>query len=127
MSWIVYDFTDGNGASVIGEWIRAEGLGKADVGAFKQKVFLLRQHGPDLPSGILAGPIYRNIHKFRVNTVERALRPMVCRGPINNDGEFTFLLGAVEVNSKLQPGDAPQQADTNRTVLMEHTERRRVR
>src|SRR4051812_30793999 len=117
MGWLIYDFADEDGASVIGEWIRNEKIGTADVAALKQKISLLKQYGPDLPSGLLAGPIYKSIYKLRVNTQERAMRPLLCKGPIDKDQEFTLLLGACEINSKL-PNGAVEEADGNRSILI---------
>ena len=64
---------------------------------------MLEQHGPDLPPKILAGPIksekdrklVSHIYKLKVYT-DRMLRPMLCKGPIDSENEFTMLLGAIE-------------------------------
>lgn len=113
--------------SVIGVWIRSVDLQPSDIAAFKQKVLLLKQYGPDLPAGLLTGPLFRHIRKFRVNTPTRALRPMICVGPIDNDAEFTFLFGAVERDGELDPVNAPNIADENRLILLRNMKRRRFR
>jgi hypothetical protein len=127
MAWLVYDFTDENGASVIGEWIRQERLTTVQIAHFKQKVGLLKQYGSSVPDSLLAGPIYKNIYKLRINPPGKALRPMLCKGPIANDTEFTLLFGAIEENSQLYPEDSLQRADENRTILIANPDRRRLR
>lgn len=71
---------------------------------------------------LLAGPIYRNIYKLVIHG-DVMLRPMLCRGPIDNDQEYTFLAGATEKDWKLTTG-AKEQADQRRTIVLTDPNRR---
>jgi hypothetical protein len=51
------------------------------------------------------------------------LRPMLCRGPIDPDREYTLLLGAIEKGGRLPKG-APQQAEENRLTVLNDSSRR---
>jgi len=51
------------------------------------------------------------------------MRPMLCRGPIDNEAEYTFLLGATEKDWKLPTG-AKEQADKRRTIVINDPARR---
>ena len=76
---------------------------------------MLARSGSELGPQLLAGPVRSkkskkavpHIYKLRLNG-DRALRPLLCKGPIDMDQEFTLLLGAVEINSVLDtdPEDA---------------------
>jgi len=73
---------------------------------------------------LLAGTKSRNIKKLQIKG-RLQLRPLLCRGPINMDQEeYTFLLGAIERNSKYEPRDAIKKAVTNRTNLLADNSRR---
>ena len=51
------------------------------------------------------------------------LRPLLCRGPIDPEIEYTLLLGAIERGGKLPTG-APQQAEDNRLTVVNDPSRR---
>lgn len=51
------------------------------------------------------------------------LRPMLCRGPIDNDTEYTFLVGAVETGGNL-PFGSKEKAGRYRSVVIENPMRR---
>jgi hypothetical protein len=102
--WRIYEYLDGN-ESAIGKWLKAEDITQRDRGQLMLKMDMLAMHGTELFTGIVAGPIAskRNpkqlrpshIYKLKVHG-DKQLRPMLCRGPIDMDGEFTFLIGAIE-------------------------------
>jgi hypothetical protein len=50
------------------------------------------------------------------------LRPMFCKGPFDNDDEFTFLCGGIETGGVLQPDIA--DAEERRAVLIADPSRR---
>lgn len=93
------------------------------------KMDMLALHGPDLPSGLLAGPIkskrnrkmQSHIYKLIVHG-NKMLRPMLCKGPLDMDGEFTLLLGAIEVNFKLD--EDAEDAEFRRSVVIGDPSRR---
>jgi len=52
------------------------------------------------------------------------LRPMLCKGPIEMESEYTMLIGAIEVNFKLDV-DA-EDAEIRRAEIIENPNRRRI-
>lgn len=107
-SWRIFDAIEGNRRSRIAVWIDKEKIGKREIGQLNQKIDMLERNGPHLPPQLLAGPIksernkklVSHVYKLRLNG-DRALRPLLCKGPIHMDHEFTMLLGAIEVNTVL--------------------------
>lgn len=116
----VYDFTD-SGGSVIKAW--SAGLSARSRGALDSKLNMLSVSGMDLPPRLLAGPIKKTGHIYKlVIHADVMLRPMLCKGPFLMDKEFTLLLGALEVQWKLIPD--PQRAVENRNILLNDRKRR---
>ncbi|MGB6690629.1 MAG: hypothetical protein WBE76_22555 [Terracidiphilus sp.] len=119
----LYDFTDNKEQSVIRTWAADEGLSKRDIGQLNQKIDMLQINGFDLHPNLLAGPINKQKHVYKlVIHGQRMLRPMLCKGPFNMDAEFTFLLGAIEINFKLDRD--PANASANREILIANPKRR---
>jgi hypothetical protein len=117
----VYDFTDGDGRSVIAVWRSV--LTARSKAQFDQKINMLATAGMDLPPKLLAGPINktRHIYKLKIHA-DVMLRPMLCKGPFAMNDEFTLLVGAKEVQNKLIPD--PSVAVENREILLKYPERR---
>lgn len=57
------------------------------------------------------------IQKLRVKGNVQ-LRPMLCKGPIHNDSEFTLLIGAIERDSCLSPDKADEKANQRKTIIV---------
>ena len=51
-------------------------------------------------------------------------RPMLCKGPIDMNGEFTMLLGAIEVNFVLD--EDAEDAEVRRSEIIINPQRRRI-
>lgn len=119
----IFDFTNATGTSVIKEWAVSEKLQKRDIGQLNQKIDMLRLNGFGLHPNLLSGPIQkqRHVYKLRIHG-QRMLRPMLCKGPFSMDGEFTMLIGAIEMNFRLIPD--PSLATVNREVLIQSPNRR---
>jgi hypothetical protein len=126
---LIYEFEEG-GQSVIGAWLDAKGVSPRDRGQLVAKMDMLALHGPDLPSGVLSdSPIkskrnpkmQSHVYKLKVRG-EKMLRPFLCKGPFDMDGEFTFLLGAIEKDSKLD--EDVEDAEIRRTILIQDPSRR---
>jgi hypothetical protein len=99
------------------------GLVKRDIGILNQKLDMLRINGFTLHPNLLAGPIKKQKHIYKlVIHGQRMLRPMLCKGPFQMDTEFTLLLGAIEINSKLDHD--PAVATENREILLVDRTRR---
>lgn len=121
--WKLYDYVLSNGTNDFEAWSKT--LEKRDRGKLSQKLRMLEIAGPDLPPQLLAGPIsyYAHIYKMRING-DVALRPLLCKGPISNDEEFTLLKGAIEKDRQWVPFDAPTIASTRRLDVIADSARR---
>jgi hypothetical protein len=121
----LWDFLDNRGRNVILQWARIQTT--RDRGMLNQRFDRLVQidFGLAITSKLLAGPIYKHIYKMQIHG-DVQLRPLLCRGPINNDAEYTLLLGATERDRKLTPR-AKEQAELNRAQVLASPSTRRTR
>jgi hypothetical protein len=119
--WRIYDYLDAGGNNVIKKW--TGDLQKRERIKLNQKLDMLEQYGPELPPQLLAGPIFDHVYKLKVQGNPK-LRPLLCKGPINNEVEYTLLVGAKEIQWKLEPDDAEEQAATNRQAIIDNPLRR---
>ena len=119
----LYDYLDNRGDNDFASWSLT--LQTRDRAKLSQKLRMLENVGSDLPPELLAGPIkdYAHIYKMRING-QVALRPLLCKGPINNGQEFTLLKGASEKDRKLIPPNAPAIATTRREEILVDPKRR---
>ena len=60
---------------------------------------------------------YRHLGKIRVQAPTQALRPLLCRGPQNKDGEFTMLMPMTEVGGADIPRGAKDEAERRRQLI----------
>lgn len=120
----LYDFLTSRGRNAILEWVKDERLTSRDRAMLNQKLTRLSQIDYDLAvaTKLLCGPIYKSIYKLKIHG-DVMLRPMLCRGPFNNDEEYTLLLGAIETGGKLPKG-AKEEADERRSMIMADPARR---
>src|SRR5919109_407392 len=117
----LWDFLSARGENVILRWVKDARLTPRDRAALNQKLDRLRQMDFDLAIGtkLLAGPIEKQRHIYKlVIHGDVMLRPLLSRGPIDPEAEYTLLLGAIERGGKL-PKDAPQQAEDNRLIVLD--------
>lgn len=121
--WRLFDFIDEHGTSVYAAWARL--ADKDALARVNQKLDMLRRHGSDLPTGLLAGTRLKHVDKIRVNGKSFAWRVMICKGTVDNNSEFTILYIAREKDRKLIPPDAYQRAEDNRQILLSDPSRRR--
>lgn len=119
--WKLYDYKKSRDVNIIAKWTRT--LEKKDRIKLNQKLDRLTQNGPNLLPRLLAGPIFDHIYKLCVKGNVQ-LRPMLCKGPIDNEREFTLLLGAREVGDVLKPKDAAVRAARNRGEILRDPNRR---
>ena len=120
-SWKLYDYRNAKKVNEIKIW--AKDLEKKQRIQLNQKLDMLIQNGPNLSPGLLAGPIFDHVYKLKVKSNVQ-LRPILCKGPIDNNKEFTLLLGAKEVNFKLKPAEAEKIAAHNRMEIINNPDRR---
>jgi hypothetical protein len=121
----LWHFTNIRSESVIVEWVSDEKLSKRDRAILNQKLDRLRQIDYDLAKNtrLLAGPIYGHVYKLVIHG-DVMLRPMLCRGPISNETEYTLLLGAIERNWKLPPNSEERAADNRETIINDPNRRK---
>lgn len=121
MVWLLYDYLDAGGHNIIKEW--SEGLGKRERIKLNQKLDMLENYGPNLPPQLLAGPVFDHVYKLKIQGNPKP-RPLLCKGPINNDVEFTLLLGAFEIQWQLTPKNSLEHAANNRQAIIDNPLRR---
>lgn len=124
--WRIYAYIDSRDISVIQEWARDIRYDKDLLARLNQKLDLLERHGSDLPTGLLAGTKLKHIDKLKIYGRKTTWRVMVCKGPINNEFEFTLLYVAQEKDRKLIPPDAYNRADDNRKEIISDPTRRQI-
>ncbi len=125
MMWKIYEFLDNRSDGIIETWLRQQKIQKPAIALFEQKLRLLQTAGPELPPGLLAH-LGGCIYKLKVRAQGVQLRPMLCKGPIEDDTEFTLLIGAVERGNRLEPIDAQDRAEENRRIILANPLRRRI-
>jgi hypothetical protein len=120
----LWDFLDARGINVILQWVKDDKLTKRDRAALNQKIRRLQQmdYSLAIQTKLLAGPIYRHVYKLVIHG-DVMLRPMLCRGPIKNESEYTFLFGAVETGGNV-PAGSVEKAEDNRQVILNDNKRR---
>jgi hypothetical protein len=123
MAYTIYDYVDERNRNVIKDW--AKGLG-ADKAKFESKLNMIRTSGFDLAPKLLSDT--RSLHIKKLRFVGRAKiqwRPMLCKGPIDNNSEATVLLGAHEKGFKLVPDNADYDAEKLRQKVIANPAARR--
>jgi hypothetical protein len=130
-NWSIYEYVE-DGRSTIHKWLKDNNISERDRGHLVAKMDMLAKNGTELWPGILAGPIASksspnklkpsHIYKLIVHG-QIMLRPMLCRGPVDMDGEFTFLIGAIEKGGVLDT-DAMDAEVRRREVIADPENKR---
>lgn len=121
MAWELYDYVNRQGINEIAEWTLS--LQKLQRKKLKAKLNMVMQAGTDLPPQLLAGTGTPHIYKLKVQGNPK-LRPLLCKGPIDNNIEFTLLIGAKEIQFGYEPADALMKAMNNREEIIKEPSRR---
>ena len=124
MAFLLYDYKNRLGLNEIESWISS--LQKKERVKLEQKLDMLHMHGDDLLPNTLSATNEPGILKLRIHGNVQ-LRPLLCRGPVQIDKEFTLLLGAKEVGSVLRPKNAEQTAVFRKGEVTLDPANRRVR
>jgi hypothetical protein len=123
--WTLYDYVDVHGANQFKAW--SECLQKRELAKLNAKLDMLQQHGPSLPPRLLAGPIRGHGHIYKLEIRGQVqLRPLLCKGPIRNDEEYSLLIGAIEQGWKLLPTGAAAEAERRRQEITTSPQARRT-
>jgi hypothetical protein len=107
------------------------GLQRNEKARLDAKISLLSSsQSVETQPGVLVGPIkvkgrkFPHIYKMQVTTPVSALRPLLCKGPDNQNSEVTFLAGAREQDREFDPKNAPDTAVDRRSGLISKRDRR---
>ncbi|MFZ4504467.1 MAG: hypothetical protein ACOYM1_11005 [Methylovulum sp.] len=117
----LFDYADKNGNNDIKAWTL--GLQKTQRAKINAKLDMLAKLGPGLIPHVLTDTPTAGIQKLRVKGNVQ-LRPMLCKGPINNENEFTLLIGATERDSRFAPDKADEKANDRKNIIIENPNRR---
>lgn len=102
-------------------WANDRRLSKRDRAIFNQKLDRLLQMDFKLAwdTKLLDGPVSKSKHVYKlVIHGDVMMRPMLCRGPVDNEVEYTLLFGAIEKDRKLHPKDCIDRALENRSCIL---------
>ena len=117
-----WEYLDGRDRREFSLW-RA-GLQKSDRAILDEKMRVIEQMG--LSVGCLNGPLrgHRHLYKIKARGPTAELRPLLCRGPQDNDSEVTMLKPMIEVGGKDQPAGARDEAERRRVEVQRDPSRR---
>jgi hypothetical protein len=121
MIFTLFDYTSENGNNEIKEW--TNGLQKTDRAKLNAKLDMLALHGHELFPNVLTDTPTAGIQKLRVKGKVQ-LRPMLCKGPIDNNKEYSLLIGVMERDSKFVPDKADQTANQRKQTIINNPKRR---
>lgn len=122
MAFTLYDYLSESGANEFKEW--TEGLQSKERAKLNEKIDKLQEHGDALYPHMLTGTSVAGIQKLRVQGGVK-LRPLLCKGPIDVESEYTLLMGAKEVGNKWVPKKAPETASGRKAEVAANPARRR--
>lgn len=122
----LWDFLTARGRSILVEWAKDDRLSKRDKIILNGRIRKLAcvDFEQAIGTNLINGPIYKQVYKMKMKG-DVMLRPMLCRGPFDKEGEYTFLLGAVELNNKLPEG-AAEKAQEHREIVLQDKNRRGI-
>lgn len=123
MMWKFFEWVDRRGQGAFSAWRLS--LPRRERATLDEKMRAIQQFGIEVCC--LKGPLrgHRHLYKIRVQG-PRALRPLLCRGPLEPDEEFTLLAPMVEVGDVDTPAGAKNEADRRREEII-HDPSRRMR
>lgn len=121
--WRLYDYVDHRGVNHLAAWSRS--LDSKYRAMLHRRLKALEETEPSLVPGLVEGPIrgHPHIYKLKIGGKVR-LRVLLCKGPIDNNKELTFLMGATERDYKWDPPNAPTIAEARRQEIISNLGRR---
>ena len=115
MRYRLFDYVNAKGENEFKQW--TEGLEKVQRAKLNEKLDKLQLYGDGLHPHMLTDTGTPGIQKLRVKGNVQ-LRPLLCKGPVQIDSEYTLLMGAKEVDGKWVPREAPSTADTLKQAVI---------
>lgn len=122
MVYKLFDYVDAHGKNVIKAW--TESLQVPQRAKLNEMLDKLAMHGDTLHPLMMAGSGVAGVSKLKVKGNVQ-LRPLLCKGPIDVEDEYTLLNGAKEVGGELKPQNAREIAKQNRDIVKRDPEHRR--
>lgn len=122
MPFKLFDFINDKGENEFKTWVI--GLEKIQRAKLNEKIDKLYIHGDALHPHMLSDTGVPGIQKLRVQGGVK-LRPLLCKGPVLINSEYTFLKGAKEIGSKWSPKNSPTIADELKVIVMNDPTNRR--
>lgn len=123
MSYQLFDYVNPQGVNEFKEW--TEALEKPQRAKLNEKLDKLEIYGDALYPEMLTGTPVAGISKLRIKGNVQ-LRPLLCKGPVVINTEYTLLMGAKEVGSKWVPKAAPETANSKKQLVIIEPANRRV-
>lgn len=122
MPFLLFDHVSADGDNTFLSWTRS--LQTTQRAKLNAKLDMLSLHGCELLPNTLTGTDTPGILKLRVKGGVQ-LRPMLCKGPVATESEFTLLLGAKEIGGKLNPLKADELANDLKAEVIADPQHRR--
>jgi hypothetical protein len=123
MKFLIHDFVSDKGVNEFNQWAMA--LEKVQRAKLREKIDKLMMHGDSLHPEMLSDTTVPGIQKLRIRGPVQ-LRPLLCKGPIDINQEYTMLMGAKEIGDKWSPKNAPTTAKTKKDkVILDPVNRRK--
>jgi hypothetical protein len=123
MAFQLFDYCALSGENEFKAW--SQRLQKPERAKLNAKLDKLKNNGDELFPLLLTGTDTPGILKLRVKGKVQ-LRPMLCKGPIEIDNEYTLLLGAFEVGGNLRPDGADRLANDLKAAVIASPATRRI-
>lgn len=125
MRFKIFDFVNKKGVNEFKEW--SENLQKSQRAKLNEKIDKLALYGDELMPQLLTDSGENGIKKLRITVQNVQLRPLLCNGPINNETEYTFLMGAKEIGGEWEPKNARETARKNMDEIIANPDKRRTK
>jgi hypothetical protein len=118
--WELFGYVSDKG-NEIKKWMLS--LPKPQRIKLNAKLDMLQMHGSALTPHLLSDTGVIHIYKLKVQGNPK-LRPLLCKGTVDNEKEYTLLVGAMEIQWEYEPKDAlVQDSDRRKKLLIDPAKR----
>lgn len=124
MPFPLYDYLNASGKNEIQLW--RSGLQVVLRAKLDEKLGKLYKDGEALRPSLLTDSNEPSIFKLRVQGAVK-LRLLLCRGPVEMQGEYTLLYGTQEVGNVIRPKGAEKAAGGRRKEVIANPNTRRAK
>jgi len=111
MVWVFWEYV----TLEFSEW--RDGLPKRDRAILDEKMRMIERNGQS--ATCLKGPLgsFRHLYKIKARGPTFEMRPLLCKGPVDMDAEFTMLKPMIEKDFEDVPATAKGEAERRRLEL----------